>query len=82
MKVFYDIIFATIIINKTKIQYYNYKGFYDMVIAKTVNTLIVQLLKNVNILKGMVEMANLMKGGGGLPSFLVKILQFFSCTPN
>ena len=64
MKVFYDIIFATIIINKTKIQYYNYKGFYDMVIAKTVNTLIVQLLKNVNILKGMVEMAHLMWGGG------------------
>ena len=31
-----------------------------MVIAKTVNILIVQLLKNVNNLKGMVEMEHLM----------------------
>jgi len=31
--------------------------------------------------QGMVELAHLM-WGGGLPSLLVRIFQFFGCTPN
>ena len=32
-------------------------------------------------IKGMVELVHLM-WGGGLPSFLVQIFQYFGCTPN